>query len=314
MLSFLFFLLPLLLPLFYVYIPPSSSSDGHDPSKADQWRDDIFPYRPQTPWNISNSAFTYPRVLTYTVNEGTWLHLDVHPIYSDILFGMVGTLFCLPLTGGIAVPLFPPGQIPFDAEPRFSLDGSQLLFRSDDGLGVDNIWIMPFLGCTEHQRSTATRVTNETFRYVSAPRFHPSSQSIVATKWYTATVTIGAPEAWLYDTADGPSEGKRLVGRVESKKKDDYGLSQIGPEQTLWASEDTLIYLRNVRDEFHIDNAGSGIFDVHKGTLGMFMRNLTAGVEETLVAAGANRPELSRDGRSLAYVRRDRDHEVLLIK
>ena len=230
-----------------------------DPSKADQWLDDIFPYRPQSQWNISSSAYAYPRTLNYTVTEGTWLRLDVHPISSAILFDMVGTLFCLPSTGGTAVPIFAP-SVAYDTEPRFSPDGSHFLYRSDDGIGIDNIWLIPFTGCHEHGRWTARQVTNETFRYVSAARFHPSGRRIIASKWYTSTVTVGAPEAWLYSLDNAPSVGERVIGREESTKGESYGESQIGPEQALWASNSSLIYLRNVRDTFHIDNAGSGIF------------------------------------------------------
>jgi len=57
--------------------------------------------------------------------------------------------------------------------------------------------------------------------------------------------------------------------------------------------------------------------DVHKGAFAIYSKNLTTGVEETLVDAfpgGASRPELSRDGRTLAFVRHVRDREVLVLK
>lgn len=57
--------------------------------------------------------------------------------------------------------------------------------------------------------------------------------------------------------------------------------------------------------------------DVHAGIYSIFYRNLTTGVTETLVDAspgGASRPELSRDQKTLAFVRRVRDKEVLVLK
>jgi hypothetical protein len=57
--------------------------------------------------------------------------------------------------------------------------------------------------------------------------------------------------------------------------------------------------------------------DVHKGTYSIFSKNLTTGHTETLVKAspgGASRPELSRDGKTLAFVRRVRDKEALVFK
>ena len=57
--------------------------------------------------------------------------------------------------------------------------------------------------------------------------------------------------------------------------------------------------------------------DVHTGIYAIFARNLTTGRTETLVSSfpgGASRPELSRDGRTLAFVRRVRDKETLVLK
>lgn len=57
--------------------------------------------------------------------------------------------------------------------------------------------------------------------------------------------------------------------------------------------------------------------DVHKGINSIFAVNLTSKETITLVNAlpgGATRPELSRDGRTLAFVRRVRDKEALVLK
>ena len=57
--------------------------------------------------------------------------------------------------------------------------------------------------------------------------------------------------------------------------------------------------------------------DVHKGTYSIFSTNLTTKRTTPLVDAfpgGATRPELSHDGRTLAFVRRVRDKEALVLK
>lgn len=57
--------------------------------------------------------------------------------------------------------------------------------------------------------------------------------------------------------------------------------------------------------------------DVHKGIYAIFQRNLTSGSTETIVdsfAGGASRPELSRDGRTLAFVRRVGDKQALVFR
>lgn len=130
--------------------------------------------------------------------------------------------------------------------------------------------------------------------------------------------------------------GRRLVGRTlpDGWSADRYGDQQIGPEQFIWRGEDALIYSMNVGDtdgQFEYSKGGSfalfrtsnintnvndGI-DVHKGIYAIYSRNLTTGETERLVSArpgGASRPELSRDGRTLAYVTRARDKSVLVLK
>ncbi|KAG6332695.1 hypothetical protein ID866_6396 [Astraeus odoratus] len=339
--------------------PPASplSTEFDDP--ASEFKDDVFPLRQQDPWDISTD-FPYPRTLAYDVEEGTWLRLDVHPISGDIVFDMAGDIYCLPAssysennvalgTKAKAVPVLV--GVPHDVDPRFSPSGDRLAFRSDAGLGVDNIWVMPWAagGCAEMDvrsrmtpeaialkefednllaqgvketesrkkrrlswegRSSAARVTNETYNWVSDPRWHPSGDKIIATKWYFSSRSLGGGEGWEYPVPalDGTEHrvevnaGKRLVSRdlPLGWSKSDYVEQQIGYEHFSWAADDVVIYAGNVRDV-------QGSFQYGKGTyFGLSLKNLTSGVKELLVDAfpgGASRPTLSRDGRTLAFVR-----------
>lgn len=125
---------------------------------ASEFADDDFPLRAHEPWDISVD-FPHPRTLSYEVTEGTWLRLDVHPVSGDIVFDMAGDVYCLPgdaylgaagRLGGRteAVPVLT--GVPHDADPRFSPAGDKLAFKSDAGLGADNLWVMPWAadGCT----------------------------------------------------------------------------------------------------------------------------------------------------------------------
>ncbi|KIO03999.1 hypothetical protein M404DRAFT_1000833 [Pisolithus tinctorius Marx 270] len=349
------------------------SPDYDDP--ASEFKDDVFPLRQHDPWDISTD-FSYPRTLKYDVEEGTWLRLDVHPVSGDVVFDMAGDLYCLPRssytqenlalgTTTRAIPILT--GVPHDSDPRFSPKGDLLAFRSDAGLGVDNIWVMPWSagGCEEMDvrspsvitpeaialkeyednilaqgvketedrrlrrlgregRLSARRVTNETYNWVSDPRWHPSGNKIIATKWYFSSRSLGAGEGWEYhvpslDGKEHPIEvnaGKRLVSRdlPFGWEKSDYVEQQIGHEQFSWAADDVVTYAGNVRDS-------QGTFkyskDVHKGIYSIFSKNLTSGLAEVLVDAfpgGASRPTLSRDGRTLAFVRRVGDKEALALK
>ena len=130
------------------------------------------------------------------------------------------------------------------------------------------------------------------------------------------------PKGWEYDlpnvkeTQIGIGSGKRLVGRSLPFGWDveEYGEQQIGPEQFVWAGEDSLIYSKNMQD---VDGTFQYSKDVHSGIYAIFQQNLTTGATTTLVSSspgGASRPELSRDKSTLAFVRRVRDKEVLVLK
>ena len=122
---------------------------------AEEWQDNVYPLRAQTPWDISTD-YSYPRILEYDVQEGTWLRLDVHPTSGDVVFDMVGDLYCLPGSQALqsnstslikACPILL--GIPLDSEPHFSPSGDRLIFKSDAELGVENIWVMEWKGCEQ---------------------------------------------------------------------------------------------------------------------------------------------------------------------
>ncbi|EIN12910.1 hypothetical protein PUNSTDRAFT_60526 [Punctularia strigosozonata HHB-11173 SS5] len=331
---------------------------------GDAWRDDVWPLRPQKHWDISTD-FSYPRKLDFDVTEGTWMRLDVHPHTGDIVFDLLGDIYCLPASAYLHRDSDAPTQavpvligVPHDTDPHFSPDGRLLSFTSDAGLGVNNVWVTGWKGnCqamdvkalgfqdnaerdanllamgvkeTEERRrrrlvregrAEAVRVTNETYRFVTDARFHPSGSSVVATKWYTSTRSVGAGEGWLYDVPNGvkvvePGSGKRAVGRTlpAGWTVEQYGEQQVGPEQFIWRGNDTVIFSKNVID---VDGTFQYSKNVHAGIYALFQKNLTTNVTEELVSAvpgGASRPELSRDRRTLAFVRRVNDHEVLVLK
>ncbi|KAG6907448.1 hypothetical protein DXG01_008832, partial [Tephrocybe rancida] len=117
---------------------------------ASEWEDNVWPLREQTSWDISTD-FPFPRKLEYDVTEGTWLRLDVHPKSGDIVFDMLGDLYCLPAADVAAKGLTKARPIllgaPYDSDPHFSPEGDRLVFRSDAELGVENIWVTIWKGC-----------------------------------------------------------------------------------------------------------------------------------------------------------------------
>lgn len=174
---------------------------------------------------------------------------------------------------------------------------------------------------------------------LAGARFHPSGRSIVASKIYDIP-----SEAWIWplpsvdllrDSAapDTVGSGKRLIGRrlPQFWPSTEYGNVRLGPEMVIPVGNDEVIYSV---DQADLDGVGAFTYnkgpppthpssakltktsDVHKGVYALYRLNVTSGEERLLVSynpGGASRPELSHDGRTLAFVRRVRDKQALVL-
>lgn len=59
---------------------------------------------------------------------------DLHPNGREFVFDTLGELYCLPIEGGQAKRIL--AGVEWDVDPRFSADGTQLLYVSDAGQGA----------------------------------------------------------------------------------------------------------------------------------------------------------------------------------
>ena len=107
----------------------------------------------------------------------------------------------------------------------------------------------------------ARRVTNETFRWFSEARFHPSGTKAIATKRYTGSRSLGAGEGWEYSVPSVHDLREGLISTIEAGSgvrrvsrslppgwSEDYNEQQIGPEQLIWNGDDSIIYSKDVMD------------------------------------------------------------------
>ncbi|KAK1854104.1 hypothetical protein CCHR01_03297 [Colletotrichum chrysophilum] len=250
---------------------------------------------------------------------------------------MLGDLYCMSTrsrkddSAVIAHPILT--GIPYEKEAEFSPDGSNLVYISDAGFGVDNIWTMPYTTCKnmarmpqQQIRESAVQQTNSTFRFFSSPAFHPTEPKVIATKWFLTGRPNGAGEIWevpLRVSNDGvlPKRGgRRIISRKlpTSWSKERYFESQLGSEQARYTpSGDGIVFSRNVRDD--AEGKFSYNKDVHSGINAVFLLNTTTNETTTLPnkpasPGGANMPRLSSDGSTLAFIRRRNDKEVLALK
>ena len=75
--------------------------------------------------------------LEFTVDEVTWMSLDVSPDGTTLVFDLLGDLYTLPVTGGEATRIV--GGMSFESQPRYSPDGTTIAFLSDSQRGREPV-------------------------------------------------------------------------------------------------------------------------------------------------------------------------------
>ncbi|MCB0556686.1 MAG: PD40 domain-containing protein, partial [Phaeodactylibacter sp.] len=242
-------------------------------------------------WDVNNPPGAFKEA-ELNLTEGTWMNLDVSPDGRTIAFDLLGDIYTMPITGGQA-KLLRQG-LAWESQPRFSPDGSKLLFTSDAG-GGDNIWIMDADG------SNARQITNESFRLLNNPAWMPDGQYFIARKHFTSERSLGAGEMWLYHISGG--EGLQLTERKNDQQ--DVNEPSVSPDgRYVYFSEDMypggyFQYNKDPNSQIYVIRR----YDREKGELS----NLIAG------PGGACRPQISNDGKKLAFVRRIRTKSVLFV-
>ncbi len=243
-------------------------------------------------WDVSNPPGQSYREEQFTVTEGTWMSLDLSPDGKTLVFDLLGDIYSMPVEGGAATPLRQ--GLAWEVQPRFSPDGRKILFTSDAG-GGDNIWVMDAGG------QNAKPVTKENFRLLNNAAW-VDNQYIVARKHFTATRSLGAGEMWMYHLSGG--DGLQLTKRKNDQQ--DVNEPSVSPDgRYVYFSED--LY-------------PGGFFQYNKDpnrqifAIRRFDRKEGKVEEVTGGSGGACRPQVSRDGKWLAFVRRDFTKSVLCVQ
>lgn len=242
-------------------------------------------------WDVNTPHGNFKEV-SITTDEGTWMNLDVSPDGQTITFDLLGDIYTLPVAGGEA-SLIREGHA-YETQPRFSPDGTQIAFTSDAG-GGDNIWLMHTDGSNAHQ------VTQEDFRLLNNPAWTPDGQYIVARKHFTSTRSLGAGEMWMYHISGG--SGIQLTERKNDQQ--DVNEPSVSPDgRFVYYSEDMYPggYFQYNKDP------NSQIYVIRR-------YDRESGETETVTGGpgGASRPQISNDGKKLAFVRRIRTQSILFI-
>jgi imidazolonepropionase-like amidohydrolase/Tol biopolymer transport system component len=242
-------------------------------------------------WNVSEPPGPF-KTIEFNTDEGTWMNLDVSPDGKEIVFDLLGDIYSMPAKGGEAKLLA--GGNAFDVQPRFSPDGKKISYTSDKG-GGDNIWMMNKDGSSKKQ------ITKEDFRLLNNAVWTADGNYLIARKHFTSSRSLGAGELWMYHFSGG--EGIQLTKRKNDQQ--DLGEPCISPDgKYVYYSED--VYPGG-RFEYNKD-PNSQIYVIKRYE---FAKNET----EVIVGGpgGAFRPQVSRDGKLLAFVRRVRTETVLFL-
>lgn len=234
--------------------------------------------------------------LAFETNEGTWMNLDVSPDGTQVVFDLLGDIYIIPIAGSAAPARRVTTGPAFDMQPRFSPDGRRLAIASDrDGLW--NIWTIDLEG------KDAKQISRERRWFVNSPGWSPDGTYIYARRHFVKERSLGAGEIWMYHSA-GPSDGLQVTERTGWQK--DAGEPDISPDGN------TLYYSKDVTP--------GQLFEYNKdpnGTIYAIMRrDLTTGRERRAVSVqgGSVTPQVSPDGKSIAYVRRVRLQSYLYVR
>ncbi|MGB7373876.1 amidohydrolase family protein [Pontixanthobacter sp.] len=247
------------------------------------------------PWDVNAPTGANIRQVPITVEEGSWIDVDVSPDGRLIAFSLLGDIYTMPIAGG--TPTRIAEGMAWEVQPRFSPDGSQIAFTSDRG-GGDNIWLMNADG------SDMRQVTKESFRLMHQATWSPDGRFLAAKKHFTTGRSLGTGEIWLYHVSGGG--GVKLVERPNETHQKELGEPIYAPDGS------AIYYTRNTTPgpvfEYAQDSL-QGIFDIER-------YDLTTGDVTTAVSGfgGAVRPAPSPDGTKIAFVRREQDKSRLFVK
>ena len=265
--------------------PALADSAGADTAAADSTEAGA---KKDKPWLVSEIHGPVDTV-RFETDEATWLNVDVNPDGKTLAFDVLGDLYTLPMTGGGATRIT--SGPAYDHQPRFSPDGATLLFTSDRG-GTDNIWVMNLDG------SGLRPLTSEKNRMVNTADWSPDGEYIVARKRITDASSLGTVELWMHHVLGGSG--------VQVTKKGDIPDAN-GPT---FSPDGRWIYFayRNARYQYN-RNVYAGIwqtraYDRETGNIRVI----------TDSPGGAGRPRPAPDGKTISYIRRDRDETLLVLQ
>ena len=210
------------------------------------------------------------RTLRFTTNEGSWISVDVSPDGQSIVFDLLGDIYIMPITGGKATPLT--RGMAFDAQPRFSPDGTRIVFTSDRD-GGENVWILSL------DLKDTIQVTKGKNNLYHSPEWTPDGKYIVVSKG----AGFSPAKLWIYHVEGG--SGTALIREPQNLRTSG---AAFGPDgRYIWFARRT--------GDWQYNSPGRDY------QLAVYDRETGRTTIQSSRFGGAFRPTLSPDGRWLVY-------------
>ena len=209
------------------------------------------------------------RTISTSFNEGSWMSVDVSPDGRTLVFDFLGDLYTVPISGGTATPLTQ--GMAFDGQPRFSPDGTRVVFTSDRS-GGEGIHIIAL------DLSDTLQVTKGKSSSYQSPEWTPDGKYVIATKQGP-----GQGKLWMYHV-DGGS-GIQLIDEPATRRT--TGAAFGNDDRYIWYGYRTGSWEYN-----------SGM---RQYQLAVYDRETGESATRSFRYGGAFRPTPSPDGRWLVY-------------
>lgn len=264
-------------PLFCAAFILSASVQAQEPKKEVK-ADTVKKEKPKKKKDLPLET---ARRVPIKTNEGTWMSLDVSPDGKTIAFDFMGDIFTMPIVGGKPTQ-FTKGMA-FDSHPKYSPDGTKILFVSDRS-GGENIWWFSL------DRKDSLQVTKANIDHYQSAEWTPDGNYIIGSRG-TRNLKL-----WMFHK-DGGS-GAQLISKPDNLKTVEPAFGADG--RYIWYAQRIGAWNYNAQ----LPQYQLAIYDRETGETEV----------ETARYGSAFSPTLSPDGKWLVYGSRHNDQTGLILR